>query len=277
MNTIPVQTIPLFPKLDRQLINLLNSLTPEEWQAPTIAKLWTVKDIASHLLDGNLRTLSFSRDGYFGEQPPVMNSYADLVAYLNELNVGWIKATRRLSPAVIVELLQRTGRQYHQHLKSLNPFDKAVFSVAWAGEAESANWFHIAREYTEKWIHQQQIRDAVNKPGLMTAALFYPLMDTLVYGLPHTYRNVAADDGTVIQLTITTAIGGDWYLIKTTDKWQLSKNSNDVVAAQIFIEPDTGWKLFSKGISPQAAREKVMIQGDERLGEGMLQMVAVMA
>jgi hypothetical protein len=59
---IPVTTIHLFTKLDNLLISLLRSLSPEEWQQQTIAKLWKVKDIASHLLDGNLRTLSFSRD-----------------------------------------------------------------------------------------------------------------------------------------------------------------------------------------------------------------------
>jgi hypothetical protein len=35
--------------------------------------------------------------------------------------------------------------------------------VAWAGEAESKNWFHVARDYSEKWHHQQQIREAVSQ------------------------------------------------------------------------------------------------------------------
>ena len=102
------------------------------------------------------------------------------MAYLNQLNADWTKATHRLSPIVLTQLLQLTGTQFYQHLKTLSPFGKAVFSVAWAGETESLNWFHIAREYTEIWIHQQQIRDAVNKPALMTKELFYPLIDTLV-------------------------------------------------------------------------------------------------
>ena len=42
---------------------------------------------------------------------------------------------------------------------------RAIFSVAWAGESESENWFDVARDYTERWHHQQQIRDAVGRPG----------------------------------------------------------------------------------------------------------------
>ena len=44
-----------------------------------------VKDLASHLLDGNLRTLSMLRDDYAGEAPSDV-SYAGIVANLNRLN-----------------------------------------------------------------------------------------------------------------------------------------------------------------------------------------------
>ncbi len=97
MKSIPFQTLPLFPKLDRLQFSPLKSLIPREWQAPTIATLWTLKDIALHLPDGNLRTLSFSRDGYFREQPPAICSYGDLVVYLSQLNADRTNATRRLS------------------------------------------------------------------------------------------------------------------------------------------------------------------------------------
>jgi hypothetical protein len=38
--------------------------------------------------------------------------------------------------------------------------DAAGLAAAWAGETDSRNWFDVAREYTEKWHHQQQLRDA---------------------------------------------------------------------------------------------------------------------
>jgi hypothetical protein len=64
-------------------------------------------------------------------------------------------------------LLEYSDKQFFDFLKTLNPNDKAIFSVAWAGESESENWFDVAREYTEKWHHQMQIRLALNKPILM--------------------------------------------------------------------------------------------------------------
>jgi hypothetical protein len=50
---------------------------------------------------------------------------------------------------------------------ALPPHAEAPFGVAWAGETRSANWLDTGREYTERWHHQMQIRDAVGAPPLL--------------------------------------------------------------------------------------------------------------
>jgi hypothetical protein len=181
MQTVtPIHLVELFLELDKELIQLLRSLSSDDWNRPTVARLWTVKDIASHLLDGNIRRISMGRDTYFGEKPENIQSYADLVNFLNRLNADWVKATKRISPQLLIELLEQTGKEVYEVFKGLDPYAKALFSVAWAGEAESQNWFDIAREYTERWHHQQQIRLAVNKPGIMNMHFYHPLLDTFM-------------------------------------------------------------------------------------------------
>src|SRR5262249_51179136 len=149
---------------------------------------------AAHLLDGNIRRIAAMRDNYIGEKPANISSFADLVNFLNELNATWVKAMKRVSPRVIIELLEITGNEFNQLIGSLDPFAEARISVAWAGEEKSANWFDIAREYTEKWHHQQQIRGAVARPGIMDRELYYPVLDAFMRALPHTYRDIAADE-----------------------------------------------------------------------------------
>lgn len=277
MDIVPIPTLHLFPKLDEKLLELLKSLSPEEWRFKTLARQWTVKDIASHLLDGNIRTLSFSRDQYIGEQPGKVDSYQDLVDYLNRLNADWVKATKRVSPAVLIELLEITGKEYLEQLNKLDPFAPAIFSVAWAGQTESPNWFHIAREYSEKWHHQQQIREAVGKPGIVTREFFYPLIDTFMQALPHTYRNVNAEEGTSIIVTVTSGMGGEWILEKSEKNWSLQRNKSENIKAEIIIDPDTAWKLFTKGLSGAEAERKIKFSGDLELGKSILSMLSVMA
>lgn len=272
----PIDTLPLFPLLDRKLIDLLRSLSSAEWNAPTRARLWTVKDIAAHLLDGNIRTLSISRDRYFGESPGAVNAYADLVAFLNQLNADWVKAARRISPAVLIDLLETTGHEYYEHLCELDPSQPAVFSVAWAGQDTSPNWFHIAREYTEKWHHQQQIREATGKPGIESRALYYPVLDTFLQALPHHYRNVQAAEGTVISITISGDAGGTWFILRNNTGWELSITAR-TPAATITIPDADAWKLFTKGLPAAAAASLVSSQGPMQLTQPILSLVAVMA
>lgn len=276
-NKIEIETLHLFPVLDKMLINLLNALTDEEWEAQTVAKLWKVKDVAAHLLDGNLRTLSASRDGYFGTKAENINSFQDLTVYLNHLNMTWTNAAQRLSPKVLTFLLEITGQQYSAHLNSLEPFENAVFPVAWAGQESSANWFHIAREYTEKFLHQQQIRDALGKPGLMIKELYNPFLDTFMYAFPHTFKDVSAAEGTVVSLIVTTEIGGQWNIIKGEQEWTLNKETNVKANAIVKIAPDIAWKLFSKSLRPAQVLKETELIGDQQLGQQVLQIVAVMA
>lgn len=273
----PIQTLHLFPILDTLLIDLLKSLSKEEWEAQTVAKKWKVKDIASHLLDGNLRTLSISRDQYFGEIPENINSYSDLIDFLNQLNMTWTCATKRLSPNVLINLLESTGKEFYEHIQTLNPLENAVFSVAWAGEETSTNWFHIAREYTEKFLHQQQIRDAVGKQALFTTELFYPFIHTFVQALPHTYRNAKAPNNTIVTLIVTTEIGGEWSIIKKENHWEFIEHFDQNPDTKIKIDPQDAWLLFSKGMTPIDALGKVEIIGDQDLGKIALEIIAVMA
>jgi hypothetical protein len=54
----PVDLRDLLAQLDVELLRLLGGLTIEDWARPTACRLWSVKDVAAHLLDGNAPTAS---------------------------------------------------------------------------------------------------------------------------------------------------------------------------------------------------------------------------
>jgi len=277
MKHIPIDTRPLFQPLQEKLIELLKSLSDDEWQKQTVAKLWKVKDVASHMLDTQLRVISIQRDKYFGEQPPEIKSYEDLVGWFNQLNADWVQATKRLSPKAIILLLESTGDLVTEHYNSLDPWDEAIFSVAWAGESTSYNWMHLAREYTEYWHHQQQIRDAVGKQGIMTKEFFHPLINTFFQALPHTFKDVSAEEGTTIQVTIESELGGTWFMIRNATDWELVNTIASNPTASVTIPAEISWVLFSKSIRPYEIMDKVTITGDRDLAVKVLEMVSVMA
>jgi len=268
---LPPDVRELFAPLDDALIALLSVLTESEWQQPTIARKWCVKDIAAHLLDGNIRALSMSRDGYFGVTP----ANDDLLDFLNTLNADWVKAMQRISPALLVSLLHITGKMVSAHYASLDPEAPAIFPVAWAGENVSSNRMHLAREYTEKFIHQQQIRHALQQPGLLVKEWFHPFIATFMLALPFTYRHTQSAIGTVVKVVVSGDGGGEWMIVQQTQGWHFT--SEGIPATTVTIDADTAWQLFSKGITPLEAAQKVNIEGDTSLGTVALHMVSVMA
>lgn len=267
----------LFEPLDQQLITLLHQLSPSDWHKPTVAGSWTVKEVVAHLLDGNIRALSIQRDRYFGEQAPELSEYTELVAWLNQLNKGWVNAMRRVSPSVLIALHQFTGPMTSAYFSRLAPYEEAVFAVDWAGESKSYNWMHQAREYTEKWHHQQQIRDAVGHEGIMTIQFFPPFIATYMRGLPNTFKNITSPDGTIIKVVVTSVLGGCWWLIRQEGRWLLTDEVQPTPTAEVHIAPEIAWKLFSKNTRPELIRDKVTLIGDQHLAAHVLEMVSVMA
>ena len=278
----PIKTAHLFRDLHVHLVTLLRGLAADDWNRPTVCSRWTVKDIASHLLDGCVRRLSAQRDRYVppGDSPRFA-SYEELLAYLDRLNADWTAATRRVSPRVIVELLEVTGIALAEMFETADPFAPALFPVAWAGETHSLMWFDIAREYTERWHHQRQIVDAV---GAATAIdeprLYHPVLDTFLRALPHAFCDVVAEEGTVVVVGITGPAGGDWRLRREDGAWQLLQAAGGPVAARVVMPQDVAWRVFTKRRNRAAvlrAFPSIRLEGDENLGGRVLEVVSIMA
>ena len=274
----PILCAPLLRKVDAQLIDLLRSLTPEEWGLQTIAPAWKVRDVAAHLLDTALRKLSLVRDGVRDDnfvEAAEIRSPADLVAFVNRLNREGVAVYRRLSPAILIELMTAACNQSADFHESLDPFAPAAFNVSWAGEDRSLNWFDTARELTERWHHQQQIRLATDRPGLMTPELYHPVLDCFLRGLPHAFRDVDALTGTTVVVEITGDCGGRWTLAKDPPAWTLIRNSEAEYKSRVTIPQALAWRLFTKGIDPALIQPQIKVEGDPILVEKVLHLTAI--
>ena len=274
---IRVPTIHLFPPLDQLLIELLHSLSREEWNLQTLAPAWKVKDVAAHLLAGNVRNLSISRDNFYDSSASHISTYHDVVQYLNLINNDWVKAMHSVSPQMLITLLSITNSLYSDHLAKLDPFEKSVFPVAWAGENKSLNWFHIAREYTEKWHHQQQIRQAIGEASpLFSKTFFTPYLETSLRAVPYQFRNLEAKAGETFSLFVSGEGGGEWHFIYESDRWIAMTETPSYSVAKIHIDDQVIWRMFSNEISIDELKNRTSISGKKEIADAFLGMTAVM-
>ena len=265
----PILVAPLFAPLNDELIRVLRDLEPEEWNARAVGT-WSVKDVAAHLLDTSLRRLSAQRDRY----APPFAAAQDLAAFINETNAQWVSAARRLSPRILVELLDEYGREMADYMMSLDPHAPAEWAVSWAGEKTSPNWFDTARELTERWHHQQQIRDATGRKGLYELRYFKPVMDTFLRALPFTYRNVRAADGARVTIAVRDVTCSS--IIRGDAGWSADSHC-DGATTTVHMDGDTAWRLFTKGLARDEARKRSEIVGDTSLAEPLFSTVAIVA
>jgi hypothetical protein len=173
-----------------------------------------------------------------------------------------------------METASRESAEYHQ---ALDPFANAMFPVSWAGEEESVNWFDTAREFTERWHHQQQIRFALNIPGIMTREFYFPVLDCFLRALPYTYRSVDAKPDSFAQFNISGACGGRWYLMRDgeTGAWKLTTSPLGEKISEVTIPQEIAWRIFTKGIAPEEARTQVLLSGEEAVGLHILKMISI--
>ena len=267
----PILTAHLFPRIEGLLLDLLRSLTPAEWELQTLAPRWKVKDVAAHLLDTQLRKLSLARDAYFPPAPPI----TDLAAFINQLNHEGVTLYRRLSAPMLISLMELASRESAAYHASLDPFAPAAFAVSWAGDETSLNWFDTAREFTERWHHQQQIRVAVDRPGIAIPELYHPVLDCFMRALPHSYRNIPADTGTVLEFEISGDCGGVWWLQRDPTAWQLVDRALAPPAAKATIPQEIAWRIFTKGIDRESAAAQTRLEGNRVLGFHILTMTTI--
>ncbi|MBA2285810.1 MAG: maleylpyruvate isomerase family mycothiol-dependent enzyme [Ktedonobacteraceae bacterium] len=273
-----MMVVDLFPHERKQLLELFSELEAEDWEKPTICPGWTVKDIALHLLGDDIGYLSGRRDHFSNPffRNKDLHAWPSLVKNINEANELWVQATTRISPKLLSALLELTGEQFHDYMQSLDPM--AINGVvSWAGPDPAPAWLDIAREYTERWLHQQQIRDAVKKPGLKERRFFHPVLDTFVRALPHTYKDMPAPATTVLKFVVMGEAGDVWYLLREADRWSLAQDVELRPTTVVTMDQETCWRLFTRGIARDQARASITIEGDQKLGEKLLETVSIIA
>jgi hypothetical protein len=102
-----------------------------------------------------------------------------------------------------------------------------------------------------------------------------PVLDAFVRALPRAYAEVQAADGALVTLEITGASGNRWHLLRESGTWQLYLDADASALATVSLDEDVAWRLFTKGIKPEAARARAVIEGDEQLALPALGMSSI--
>jgi uncharacterized protein (TIGR03083 family) len=269
----PLDTRPLFPLERAGFLTLLRGLDPGDWQRSTVCPGWRVHDVVAHVVHDYIRKLSGTRDRHPAPGP---SPDEDLPGFLHRVNQEFVDVAQRWSPRVLIDLLAHLGPQLDDLWASLN-LDRTGEAVSWAVPGVPAPvWLDVAREYTEYWVHQQQVRDAVGRPGADDEPLATAVTDTFVRAVPHALRDYPADPGTWLDIQVTGPGHGTWTIERRNAAWAVDRGPPMLPAAALVeVSSECLWRVATRGITVETAREQAAISGDQTLGSAVLNLVAI--
>jgi uncharacterized protein (TIGR03083 family) len=259
---VPIDVVPVMSGERAELVQLLGHLSPEQWEQPTAAPGWSVKDIALHLLDDDFGILARNRDGDTSGLIDADN-HEERVAGLAAKNQRWIDGANTLSARLLIDLLTWSGEQVFQYYSTIPVSDTG--HVSWASDEPVPAWFDIAREFTERWVHQVQIREALEEVAEYATEHLPTVLRAFVWAFPHQYH-AQAEPGTRVRIDLGS--GGVWTLTcDGGETWSLSEGGNAPVDALASFPDDCGWRVLTGG---EYRQDQLTLDGPADLCEPLL-------
>jgi uncharacterized protein (TIGR03083 family) len=263
---------PLLPRERAKLVELLAGLGNSDWTRATVCPGWNVHDVALHLLGNDIGRLgplagSEARSGRL--------DFLALAGSIEQSNEDWVRTARRIPPSLLVEFLALSGPEVDAAFARLDMGAEGV-AVAWTGTGPSPYWLDVAREYTERWVHHQQIRQALGRPALLGRRWLHPVIVTFMRALPLAYESIAATVGTRVAVVVDGPAGGRWLLRRGDERWSLLADDGRSAASEVHIGQDVVWRLWTRLANAEEAQASIVIAGDEDLGVPAARVVAVM-
>jgi uncharacterized protein (TIGR03083 family) len=258
----PVEAVASLFAIERtRLLHLLRELSGSAWRAPTACPDWTVLGLACHLLGDDLGSLSRRRDDYMGTPSPVDLSEHEFIDWLDDLQAEWVRAARRLSPQLVVELLDWCGPRLTAALALEDP-TQMTSHVSWAGPEPSPIWLDQLRELSEYWIHRQQLLEATGRPSDLDPALLRPILLGLRWAYPYRFSLADFRPGDAVRIRIGQPLDDEWLLVFDGAEWRFSEERGGSIIATADFSADQGWRLLTNNIvEPVSALD---VSGDAR-------------
>jgi hypothetical protein len=78
-----------------------------------------------------------------------------------------------------------------------------------------------------------------------------------------------------VQVQVTGTGGGSWTAQRRNTTWALDRGPATQPAALVQLSSEDFWRVATRGITVETAREQALISGDQTLGAAVLNLVAI--
>ena len=260
----PTATTDLLEETWRSIIAVGQELSEEDWERATDCPGWSVKDHVSHVI-GTERMLQGlpPADVEVGESPHVKNP-------IGEFNEREAEARRERSGAEVLAELQELA---DLRLETLRSGDEAYFAqerMTPTGPGTMLDFLSI--RILDCWVHEQDVRRAVDRPGHMSGGPAEHTIDRLVRTIPIVVgKRAAAPEGSTTVIEITGPVARTIHVVEEGGRAKVVDGA-DAGAPIVTVTMDTETFLVL-AVGRQTAEERagqITIDGDADLGQAIV-------
>lgn len=257
-------------------VDLVTPLSQEEWDAPTALPGWSVGDVVAHVgwIEGMLiGEVDPAHEPDWSALPHAVSDFGKITEVPVDLRRSWTRE------AVLVELVDRITRR--AAALDDGPHDASLEVMGPLGPAPLGRVLRMRS--LDTWVHEQDIRDALHRPGHLDTLGAQATAAQLLPGLGKVWAKLAgAAAGQVLDVRITgpgieggvvVAVGDDGRARIVTDDLLDQAGEATVTLAM----PWPAYLALSCGRGePKPWRDQVDASGDPELAARTLDHFRVM-
>ncbi|WP_328385782.1 maleylpyruvate isomerase family mycothiol-dependent enzyme [Streptomyces sp. NBC_00400] len=247
------------------ITELVTPLVEGEWNGATGLPGWSVRDVVSHVIGLECEML--------GDPRPIHTLPRDLYHVRSEsarrMEVQVDVRRHHTAPEMLSELEYTVIRRSRQLRNESRQPDAVVRSPL--GEDRTLE-FVLQQRAFDVWVHEQDLRRTLKKPGNLDSPGAYVTRDLLVKALPGI---VAKRAQAPAASAVVFDVSGPLEFLRTV---RLDAEGNATIDGSVSLGPtvtlaldwDTFHQLACGRVRPAAVAEQIKIDGDEELAQAIL-------
>lgn len=247
-------------------LGLLESVPEEQWSTPTDLPGWDVRAVASHTahLEGILAGAP-EETADVGE-PPHVTGFLGLYTEIGVVN------RREASPDAIIEEIRSATTKRHTALLADPPTDASAQPSSVFGGAQWSWRTLLRNRILDVWMHEQDVRRAIGRPGGMNTVPARHTADYLAQNLGFVLgKKVGAPAGTSLVLHLE---GSEPFAFVVSDARRGERLPEPPTDPTVRLRMDRESFIRLAGGRCDAEPDAVTVEGDRELGERVLASLA---
>ena len=244
---------------------LCKPLSEQDWKLATDCSKWSVQDHVSHIVGTESRLAG---------RPVPNHTPQDMEHVHNDIGRGneiWVDFLRPRSGAQVLDTFCEVTAARLQRLRSMSTDDFSEPTQTPVGPGTVRD-FMVIRIF-DCWVHEQDIRRAVGRPGHMEGSVVIHSMDRMAWAMPFVVgKKAAAPEGSTIVFEVTGQAGRTMAIGVESGRaiFLESAPTDPDVRLTMGVETFTCLTNGRWEGSDALGWNKVSIDGDRKLGENIV-------